>query len=119
MRRPIAASNRSSSRTSTAALRSSRHKPTAPFVKLAGLELELVLSNRHQRAVRNGNTVTVKNLILQLPPSTRRRHFARRPVIVHQFSDPTAWQSAIRAVCWLASRPTAHPRRAGRNSREQ
>ena len=62
------------------------HKESA-FVKLAGIELELVLSAREERVVRNDNTVGFHNLILQLPPSRQRIHFVRCPVTVHQFSD--------------------------------
>ena len=57
------------------------------FVKLPGVELELVLSAREDRVVRNDNTVGYHNLILQLPPSRYRAHFVRCPVTVHQFSD--------------------------------
>src|ERR1017187_2204857 len=57
------------------------------FVKLAGIELDLVLSARHQRVVRNDNTVLFQNLTLQLPPTRARTHFVRCPVTVHQFSD--------------------------------
>ena len=57
------------------------------FVKLPGVELELVLSAREDRVVRNDNTVGYHNLILQLPPSRYRTHFVRCPVTVHQFSD--------------------------------
>lgn len=67
-------------------------KPTqsdSAFVKLAGVELELLLSSRHERIVRNDNTVTFKNLILQLPSTRQRIHFVRCPVIVHQFSNGT------------------------------
>ena len=59
------------------------------FVKLAGIELELVLSSRHQRIVRNDNTVTFQNLILQLPSTRQRLHFVRCPIAVHQFSNGT------------------------------
>src|SRR6202022_2690752 len=59
------------------------------FVKLAGVELELVLSARHQRIVRNDNTVGFQNLLLQLPPSRRRAHFVGCPVTVHQFANGT------------------------------
>jgi transposase len=62
------------------------HKESA-FVKLAGIELALVLSAQHARVVRNDNTVTFKNLILQLPPTKQRTHFVRCPVTVHQFGD--------------------------------
>lgn len=57
------------------------------FTKLTGIELELVLSSKHERVVRNDNTVTFKNLILQLPQSRHRTHFVRCPVTVHQFAD--------------------------------
>jgi transposase len=59
------------------------------FVELPGLELELVLSSRHERVVRNDNTVSFKNLILQLPTTRYRIHFVRCPVIVHQFANGT------------------------------
>src|SRR5215471_7455201 len=62
-------------------------QPESAFVKLAGIELELVLSAREERVVRNDNTVGFHNLILQLPPSRHRAHFVRCPVTVHQFSD--------------------------------
>jgi transposase len=64
-------------------------QPESAFVKLAGVELELLLSSRHERIVRNDNTVTFKNLILQLPSTRQRRHFVRCPIIVHQFSNGT------------------------------
>jgi transposase len=64
-------------------------QPESAFVKLAGIELELVLSSKHERVVRNDNTVTFKNLILQLPSTRQRVHFVRCPVIVHQFSNGT------------------------------
>jgi hypothetical protein len=57
------------------------------FVKLVGVELELVLSAREEPVVRNDHTVGYHNLILQLPPSRYRAHFVRCPVTVHQFSD--------------------------------
>ena len=46
-----------------------------------------MLSARHERVVRNDNTVSFNNLILQLPPSRERIHFVRCPITVHQFSD--------------------------------
>jgi transposase len=64
-------------------------QPESAFVKLAGIELELVLSSKHERIVRNDNTVTFKNLILQLPSTRQRIHFVRCPVTVHQFSNGT------------------------------
>jgi transposase len=59
------------------------------FTKLGGIELELMLSSKHERIVRNDNTVTFKNLILQLSPTPQRIHFVRCPVTVHQFSNQT------------------------------
>jgi transposase len=64
-------------------------QPESAFVKLAGIELELVLSSQHERVVRNDNTITFKNLILQLPSTRHRIHFVRCPVTVHQFSNGT------------------------------
>ncbi|MGH9486103.1 MAG: hypothetical protein ACRD04_00735, partial [Terriglobales bacterium] len=57
------------------------------FTKLGGIELALVLSSRHERVVRNDNTVVFKNLILQLPTTRQRAHFVRCPVTVHQFAN--------------------------------
>jgi transposase len=64
-------------------------QPESAFVKLAGIELELVLSSKYERIVRNDNTITFKNLILQLPSTRQRIHFVRCPVTVHQFSNGT------------------------------
>jgi hypothetical protein len=54
-------------------------------VKLTVVELELVLSIKHERVLRNDNTVTFKNLVLHLPQTRHRTHFVRCPVTVHQF----------------------------------
>ena len=62
-------------------------QPESAFVKLTGVELELVLSSKHERVVRNDNTVTFKNLVLQLPQSRHRIHFVRCAVTVHQFAN--------------------------------
>jgi hypothetical protein len=64
-------------------------QPESAFVKLAGIELELMLSSKHERIVRNYNTVTFNNLILQLPSTRQWIHFVRCPVTVHQFSNGT------------------------------
>src|SRR5262245_5220322 len=50
------------------------------FTQLPGIELDLVLSAKHERIVRNDNTVVFHNLILQLPTTRRRIHFVRCPV---------------------------------------
>jgi hypothetical protein len=54
-----------------------------------GMDLSLLLSIKHDRVVRNDNTVTFRNLILQLCSTPSRLHFVRCPVTVHQFSDRT------------------------------
>ena len=57
------------------------------FVPLAGIDLKLLLSIQHERIVRNDNTVTYNNIILQIPESEERLHFVRCPVTVHEFHD--------------------------------
>jgi hypothetical protein len=42
-------------------------QPESAFTPLAGIDLDLLLSAKHERVVRNDNTVTFTNLILQLP----------------------------------------------------
>lgn len=64
-------------------------QPENAFVPLAGVDLELLLSIRHERVVRNDNTVTFNRLILQLPTTSDRMHFVRCPVTVHEFADST------------------------------
>lgn len=59
------------------------------FVPLAGVNLKLLLSIQHERVVRNDNTVTYENVILQIPERPERIHFVRCPVIVHEFPDET------------------------------
>jgi hypothetical protein len=59
------------------------------FVKLAGIELELVLSSKHERVVRNDNTVAFQGMVLQLPTTRYRSHFVRCAVTVHRFSNDT------------------------------
>jgi hypothetical protein len=54
-----------------------------------GMDLSLLLSIKHERIVRNDNTVTFRNLILQLSSTRSRLHFVRCPVTVHQLSDRT------------------------------
>jgi transposase len=90
------------------------------FTQLPGIELELVLSAKHQRIVRNDNTVVFHNLILQLPATRQRIHFVRCPVTVHQFSNATlgvSYQGRLLARYdssggLLPARPTANKVRA-------
>jgi hypothetical protein len=64
-----------------------RHSAFTPVPK--GMDLSLLLSIKHDRIVRNDNTVIFRNLILQLCSTPSRLHFVRCPVTVHQFSDRT------------------------------
>lgn len=57
------------------------------FVPLVGIDLKLLLSIQQERVVRNDNTVTYKNVILQIPEKPERIHFVRCPVIVHEFPN--------------------------------
>ncbi len=59
------------------------------FVPLAGLDVELLLSIQHERIVNKDNTVSFKNLALQLPMTDHRLHFVRCPVLVHELLDYT------------------------------
>ncbi len=59
------------------------------FVPLAGVEVELLLSLQHERVVNKDNTVSFKNLSLQLPKAAGRLHFVRCPVLVHELLDDT------------------------------
>jgi len=64
-------------------------QPDSAFVPLAGIDLTLLLSIKHERVVRNDNTVTFQRLILQLPTTKERMHFVRCPVTVHEFPNRT------------------------------
>jgi hypothetical protein len=57
------------------------------FVRVAGVDLALVLSVQHERVVRNDSTITFNRLVLQLPHSRHRPHYVRCPVRVHEFPD--------------------------------
>lgn len=59
------------------------------FVRLAGIDLRLLLSTQHERVVRNDSTVCFEKMVLQLPPGRERRHYVRCPVRVHEFVDGT------------------------------
>lgn len=64
-------------------------QPESAFVPLAGINLKLLLSIQDERIVRNDNTVTYNNTILQIPESSERLHYVRCPVKVHEFPDET------------------------------
>jgi hypothetical protein len=60
-------------------------QPDSAFVKLAGLELALVLSSKHERIVRNDNTVTLQKpdspVAIDSPPHSLRALSDNRPSI--------------------------------------
>lgn len=64
-------------------------QPESAFVPLAGIDLRLLLSSRHERVVGNDNTVSFNRLVLQLPTSRGRLHYVRCPVVVHEFPNQT------------------------------
>ena len=59
------------------------------FVPLIGVDLELLLSVQHERTVTNDSVVSFDSLSLQLPRRTDRAHYARCPVLVHEFPEGT------------------------------
>jgi transposase len=59
------------------------------FTKVVGINLKLLLSVKEERVVRNDNTVSFNNLVLQIPRHRDRPHFVRCPVTVHQFPEGT------------------------------
>lgn len=65
-------------------------KPTesgSAFVPLVGMDLELVLSEQHERVVGKDSVVSFENLALQLPRGQERASYARCAVIVHRVLD--------------------------------
>lgn len=62
-------------------------EPESAFVRVAGVDLALLLSVQHERVVRNDSTITFNRLVLQLPRSGPRPHYVRCPVLVHEFPD--------------------------------
>ena len=58
--------------------------PETAFVPLAGIDLDLVLSEQHERVVGKDNTVSFEGLALQLRPSKQRAHYVRCAVTVHR-----------------------------------
>lgn len=62
-------------------------QPESAFVKLVGIDVDLLLSARHERVVRNDNTVTFNRTVLQIPADKHRHHYVRCPVVVHELPD--------------------------------
>lgn len=59
------------------------------FVRLAGVDLELLLAIQHERVVGNDHVIKFFGRALQLPQHRRRPSFARCPVLVHEFPNGT------------------------------
>jgi hypothetical protein len=59
------------------------------FVPLAGIDLELVLSEQHPRVVGKDSVVSFEGVALQLPKSAERASYARCSVTVHRVLDGT------------------------------
>jgi len=64
-------------------------QPASAFVPLVGVDLELLLSTQHRRAVNNDSTVAFEGLSLQLPRTAERAHYVRCEVTVHEFPEGT------------------------------
>ena len=67
-------------------------KPTeagSAFVPLAGIDLELVLAEQHERIVGKDSVVSFESISLQLPKSAERPSYARCSVRVHRLLDGT------------------------------
>ena len=87
------------------------------FTPLAGIDLDLLLSAKHERLVHNDNTVTFKRVILQLPTTPTRMHFVRCPVIVHQF--PIGYSPSLMGEFFHTAEPAGGPVLAGTRKRVQ
>lgn len=57
------------------------------FTGLAGIDLELLVSEQHERIVQKDNTVLFERLHLQLAASAERVSWARCPVLIHELVD--------------------------------
>ena len=64
-------------------------QPESAFSPIDLGDLAMLLSIRHERVVRNDNTVQFQQLTLQLTGYGERVHFARCPVTVHELLDGT------------------------------
>ncbi len=64
-------------------------QPESAFVRMTGVNLELLVSIQHERVVAKDNTVHFERLPLQLPTTKERLHFVRCPVTVHEFINGT------------------------------
>lgn len=82
------------------------------FVPLAGIDLDLVLSEKYERVVGKDCVVSFENLGLQLPAPKDRPTYARCAVIVHRIVDGTL------AVVWNGQEVARFSPAGGRLLRE-
>ena len=97
-------------------------QPESAFTPMAGIDLDLLLSAKHERLVHNDNTVTFKRVILQLPTTPARMHFVRCPVIVHQFPNGhlgVSYQGRLLARYDADGTPLSTPKNKERTSSAQ
>jgi transposase len=81
----------------------SPEKPGPAFRKISAMERYLTVSFAYQATVANDNTVSLRGMVIDIPPGPRRRSFARCRVEVRQHLDG-AW------TVWLEGRIIArHP----------
>lgn len=66
-----------------------KEKGTAFTELLPGIDLNKIFCKPHERQVRNDNTVSYKNITLQIPESSVRHHFVRCTVTVYEHLDGT------------------------------
>jgi len=90
-------------------------RPLAPCV-----DLHNVLCRRYERTVINDNTISIKNQVVQLLPTSTRMHFVRAKVIVNQWLDgsfhvfhPTEGEIPCKSLGEKRVRPTPGARPAG------
>lgn len=57
------------------------------FVKWAGINLNDILCEQHERTVRADNCVLFDGKVLQIPPNRYRCHYVRAKVRVHRYID--------------------------------
>ena len=57
------------------------------FTPYVGGNLLDILSIQEERVVRNDNTISYNNVILQIPKSKHRYHYVKCKVMVHEYYD--------------------------------
>jgi transposase len=87
-------------------------QPESAFIKLAGLELDLVLAEQHTRVVEKDNTLSFETLRLQLPSTSQRPHFVRCEVTVHRRAGRDLPRAGARTVRRRRTSPGHHQQAA-------